>query len=244
MPATPASRLAPPAFAGGAGVLIVLIGALAVGGPTTVDGTPVAAAATTAAAPSGAAIPVAPPPSRTTPATTPPPAPPAAQAPPTSAPPAAPEAPPAQPPAQRPGTVRLTNGGTAALVRQELAADATLPVPASLGEATWWGAELDGATGATVLAGHVNWKGRIGPFSELWDTRVGDPVTVVGQDGVTRRFTVSKVDTVAKEALPGRAEELFGQTGPHRLVLVTCGGRWVGGHDGYESNRVVTALPA
>ncbi|WP_156754761.1 class F sortase [Actinokineospora pegani] len=240
MPGTSVSRLAPPAFAGGAGVLIVLIGALAVGGPTTVDGSPVAAAATTAAAPSGAAIAAAPPPSLPTSAT-PPPAAPTTEVPATSAPPAEP---PAQPPAQRPGTVRLTNGGTAALVRQELAADATLPVPASLGEATWWGADLNGGAGAMVLAGHVNWKGKIGPFSELWDSRVGDPVTVVGADGTTRRFTVSKIDTVAKEALPGRAEELFGQTGPHRLVLVTCGGRWVGGHDGYESNRVVTALPA
>jgi hypothetical protein len=43
--------------------------------------------------------------------------------------------------------------------------------------------------------------------------------------------------------LPGRAQELFGQDGAHRLVLVTCGGRWVGGHDGYEENRVVIAEP-
>lgn len=49
--------------------------------------------------------------------------------------------------------------------------------------------------------------------------------------------------TVHKDELPSRAQELFGQDGAHRLVLVTCGGRWVGGSDGCEENRVVIAEP-
>jgi hypothetical protein len=145
---------------------------------------------------------------------------------------------------QQPGTVRLPAGGTATLVRKELGPNAELPIPADLGQATWWGAELDAAGGASVFAGHVNWRGATGPFAELWTDGIGAPVSIVDKDGRTWRYRVSQLVTVHKNDLAARADELFGQSGPHRVVLVTCGGRWVGGSDGYEENRVVIADPA
>lgn len=216
--------LALPAVAGGAGLLV----AVAFGGAATVSGTAVAgthqptAPQAVALGGLGAVLPVEPPPAATTAA-------------PSS------EVPPPRTAGQRPGTVRLAKGGTATLVRQELGPDATLPVPNGVREATWWGAGLDSATGATVFAGHVDWKGQTGPFAELWTARTGDPVSVVDAAGRTWNYRVSRVETVSKGDLPARAEEFFGQTGAHRLVLVTCGGRWVGGAEGYESNRVVIA---
>ncbi|MGX7825292.1 class F sortase [Actinokineospora sp. 24-640] len=241
------SRLARPAIAGGASLAALVLIVVVTGGDVTTAGAPVAAPAppVPAAGVLGAGLPAA----TSTPAppsTTPPPAS-------SAAPPPAKTAAPRQPSAERPppavggqppGTVRLADGGQARLVRKELGPDATLPVPESLREATWWGAGLDAAQGATVFAGHVNWKGRTGPFAELWDARAGDPVSVVDGGGRSWRYRVSEVVTLAKDALPTRAEELFGQSGPHRLVLVTCGGRWVGGSDGYESNRIVIAVPA
>jgi len=143
-----------------------------------------------------------------------------------------------------PGTIRLPNGGEATLVRKEVRADGVLPVPDSVREATWWGAGLGSDRGATVLAGHVNWRGATGPFAELWDARANDPVTVLDSAGTTYRYRISELVTVGKEELPARAAELFGQDGPPRLVLVTCGGRWVGGAEGYASNRIVVATPA
>jgi LPXTG-site transpeptidase (sortase) family protein len=119
--------------------------------------------------------------------------------------------------------------------------DGVLPVPDGVREAAWWGAPLDAATGATVFAGHVNWRGATGPFAELWQAKIGDLATVVDADGGVHQFRVRQMVTVHKNDLPSRAQELFGQDGPHRLVLVTCGGRWVGGSDGYEENRVVIA---
>jgi len=175
--------------------------------------------------PAGAATPESP--------TTPPPA---------TTTPAPPTAPP--PAAQVPGTVRLPEGGLATLVRAEVTADGVLPVPEGVGEATWWGVELGAAEGATVLAGHVNWKGVTGPFDELWRAEAGRDVTVVDTAGTSFRYRVDRVVTVRKEELPQRAVELFGPRGGHRLVLVTCGGRWVGGGTGYEENRVVVAVPA
>lgn len=145
---------------------------------------------------------------------------------------------------QRPGTIRLPQGGTATLIRQEVGPDAVLPVPDNLDEATWWGAGLDAPEGASLLAGHVNWQGKVGPFAELWNTQVGQRVTVKDEQGRNWTYRVSQVITLDKDELPSRAEALFGQEGKHRLVLVTCGGRWIGGDTGYASNRVVIAEPA
>ncbi|MEV6909839.1 class F sortase [Amycolatopsis sp. NPDC051071] len=163
---------------------------------------------------------------------------------PTSPPPAPPPKPTEAPAPQGPGTIRLPAGGGAKLIRKELGPGAELPVPENLGEVTWWGAELSADTGASVFAGHVNWKGATGPFAELWNDRVGGAVTVVDKAGKSWPYKVSQLITLKKNELPRRADELFGQSGPHRIVLVTCGGRWVGGETGYAENRVVIADPA
>ncbi|KDN20952.1 class F sortase, partial [Amycolatopsis rifamycinica] len=198
----------------------------------------VAGTALPAAGAAGAAAPVpSPSPAATASAT---PAAPAAQTPSPSSSPSSP----APPPPQRPGTVRLPAGGTATLVRRDLGPGGELPVPADLGQATWWGAALDAASGASVFAGHVNWRGATGPFAELWSARIGTEVTIVDSAGKTWRYRIAQLVTVHKNDLPARADALFGPSGPHRVVLVTCGGRWVGGSDGYEENRVVIADPA
>ncbi|QGK68781.1 sortase [Allosaccharopolyspora coralli] len=148
-----------------------------------------------------------------------------------------------EPAGQPPGTVQLPQGGTATLVRKELEPTGTLPVPDGVGQATWWGAGLDAPEGATVLAGHVNWKGEIGPFDELWDAAPGGTVSVRDEQGTDFTYRVSEIVTVTKEELPAQAAELFSQGGEHRLVLVTCGGRFVGGDEGYTDNRIVIATP-
>jgi hypothetical protein len=215
---------------GAATVLAVQFGPTALATPPVV----VTGTALPAAGAAGAAAPVpSPSPTATAPA---PGAAPAAQTPSSAGPPPA-------PPTQRPGTVRLPDGGTATLVRKDLGPDGELPVPTDLGQATWWGASLDAASGASVFAGHVNWRGATGPFAELWNARIGTDVTIVDSAGKTWRYRISQLVTVHKSDLAARADYLFGPSGPHRLVLVTCGGRWVGGADGYEENRVVIADP-
>ncbi|RSN22489.1 sortase [Amycolatopsis sp. WAC 04169] len=142
---------------------------------------------------------------------------------------------------QAPGTVKLPGGGTAKLIRKELTADGTLPIPEGLDEATWWGAKLGADQGASLLSGHVNWKGKKGPFDELWRLKTGQEVDVVDTDGGKWVYKIGEIVTVHKTKLAEQAEKLFGPDGPHRLVLVTCGGEYVGGTDGYEDNRIVTA---
>jgi hypothetical protein len=146
-----------------------------------------------------------------------------------------------KPPA--PNTVLLPKGGRAALVRSGVAGDGTLQIPNGVTQAALWGAALDSPTGATLLAGHINWAGAAGPFAELWGAQAGQIVTVIDGGGKPLTFVVDQVLTVDKDNLPQHADELFGQTGSHRLVLVTCGGKWVGGALGYDQNRVVIAHP-
>jgi hypothetical protein len=147
-----------------------------------------------------------------------------------------------QPPAgKEPGVVKLPGGGTAKLVRQEVTGDGALPIPQSLAEAAWWGADAGAAQGATLLSGHVNWKGQKGPFDELWRVKDGQEVDVVDTDGGKWVYKIASILTVDKDKLDQQAAALFGQDGPHRLVLVTCGGDYVGGTEGYDENRIVTA---
>lgn len=144
---------------------------------------------------------------------------------------------------QRPGTIRLPEGGMAKLVRSEVNGDGVLPIPRGLQDAAWWGSRLGAESGASLISGHVNWGGAKGPFDELWRIQDGQEVTVADAAGGLWIYRVREIVTVHKNDLPARAPKLFAQNGPHRLVLVTCGGDYLGGTDGYRDNRVIVATP-
>ncbi len=142
---------------------------------------------------------------------------------------------------QTPQTVALPGGGTAKLVAEDLDADGALKIPQGLDEAAWWGAKLGADKGVALLSGHVNWKGGKGPFMELWQVKQGQEVKLTDAAGGAWTYRIDAVVTVHKSALADQADKLFDPDGPHKLVLVTCGGEYVGGKEGYEDNRVVTA---
>ncbi|MFD8496250.1 class F sortase [Amycolatopsis sp. NPDC059657] len=142
---------------------------------------------------------------------------------------------------KEPGVVTLPGGGVAKLVHQDLKDDGTLPIPEGLDEAAWWGSKVGADKGAALFSGHVNWKGKKGPFDELWRIKAGQDVSVSDAAGGKWTYKIEAVETVHKDKLAQRAEEFFSPDGPHRLVLVTCGGEYVGGSTGYEDNRIVTA---
>lgn len=146
-------------------------------------------------------------------------------------------------PGQTPGTVKLPGGGQAKLIAEEVGADGALPIPKSLGEAAWWGSGVGAAQGVTLLSGHVNWAGKTGPFQELWRMKPGQVVTVTDAAGKQWEYKIDEARTIHKSDLAAESAKLFDPEGPHRLVLVTCGGDYVGGQEGYDDNRVVTASP-
>ncbi|MGW4489443.1 class F sortase [Amycolatopsis sp. NPDC004368] len=144
-------------------------------------------------------------------------------------------------PGRQPGTVLLPGGGTAKLVQEPVGDDGALVIPQSLAEAAWWGSGLGADHGVTLFSGHVNWKGRTGPFDQLWRVKQGQTVTVTDTSGGRWSYRVEEVRTIHKSGLATESAKLFSPDGPHKLVLVTCGGDYVGPTVGYDDNRVVTA---
>ncbi|WP_025354467.1 class F sortase [Kutzneria albida] len=237
-PLAPRSRYRTPAAAAGTAIsgalgltmIVAAAGATLIAQGQQVRGTAMAASAASTATPQPQNAPAQAPPGSATP-------------PPITGPPQQPQQP-AQPVQPRANSVLLPKGGLAELVRSSVGGDGTLQVPNGVSKAALWGADLAAKSGATLIAGHINWEGTVGPFAELWGANQGQTVTVLDASGKPLRFTVSEVLTVNKDNLPQHAQQLFGQDGPHRLVLVTCGGQWVGGALGYDQNRVVIATPA
>ena len=117
-----------------------------------------------------------------------------------------------------------------------------LAVPDDPDRVGWWiGSAVPGADRGTVLlAGHVD-SARTGPgaLHRLATLPLGSTVEVRAGDRTVVYRTVAR-RSYAKTRLPA---DLFAAGGAHRLVLVTCGGTWIGGQQGYEANRVVIAEP-
>jgi hypothetical protein len=109
------------------------------------------------------------------------------------------------------------------------------PDPSVLG---WWrGVQPGAGAGSVLVAGHLDSRRYgLGPLQRLVDLEVGDRATVTGGGGDVAGYAVLAVRTYPKEELP--SSELFTASGPERLVLVTCGGRYDAGGGGWDSNVV------
>jgi LPXTG-site transpeptidase (sortase) family protein len=104
----------------------------------------------------------------------------------------------------------------------------------------WWsaGARPGGRIGSVLITGHTVSSGG-GAFDDLATLRAGDTVAVGTRKGLIR-YAVSGVTVYGKASLARRAPEIFDQSVPSRLVLVTCDD-WNG--ERYLSNAVVVADP-
>lgn len=109
--------------------------------------------------------------------------------------------------------------------------------PQTLG---WWsqGAPPGARRGGALITGHTVHTGG-GAFDDLEQLQHGAAVRVDTEHGVLD-YAVTAVTVFPKRTLAADAAEIFSQSVPGRLVLVTCED-W-NGHD-YESNVVVVAEP-
>jgi LPXTG-site transpeptidase (sortase) family protein len=135
-------------------------------------------------------------------------------------------------------------GNADAAVHPAATVDGLLRVPENVRHVGWWdgSARAGEAFGSTVIAGHVDSDTYgIGFFARLLRIKVGDTVTLRG-DSHRLRYRVTSVRKVDKKALATKSQA-FQQTGPHRLVLITCTGNFHRDRGGYDSNLVVVAKP-
>jgi sortase (surface protein transpeptidase) len=118
--------------------------------------------------------------------------------------------------------------------------DGTMEVP-DVSDIGWY---LHGATpgrpGATVIVAHVWWHKTAGPFHRLGTLEPGARIEVGGDDGAIYDYTVVKRTMYDKDSLPG---DLWRNSGPETLVLITCGGEFNSATRRYKQNIVVYAVP-
>lgn len=122
-------------------------------------------------------------------------------------------------------------------------ADGAMSVPSEVSTVGWYRfGPAPGEAGHAVLAGHVDSRtqGR-GVFRALLDVGLGDVVEVGAADGVTTHWRVVQRTLVDKQMTT--LDDLWVRSGPPRLVLVTCGGRFDRATRTYRSNVVVVAVP-
>lgn len=135
-------------------------------------------------------------------------------------------------------------GGLSAPVQPAQTVDGELQIPENVEHVGWWdGSSYAGDPfGSTVIAGHID-SAEQGPgfFTRLLTMQVDEVVTV--RSGANQqRYRVVSTTLVDKDAL-ATDTAVFEQTGGHRLVLITCSGRWLPEVGSYESNFVVVAEP-
>jgi LPXTG-site transpeptidase (sortase) family protein len=104
----------------------------------------------------------------------------------------------------------------------------------------WWsgGARPGDPTGSALLTGHTIHTGG-GALDDLERLAPGDEITVTRERGQVA-YVVGSVSILSTEEVARRYRELFDQSGPGRLVLVTCED-WDG--TAFRSSVVVIAQP-
>lgn len=99
-----------------------------------------------------------------------------------------------------------------------------------------------GNVGSSVITGHINYQGQGTGYAEKFTKLKKDQEFTVVIDGQERTFRV----TEAPYRLPkgsGFPDVVNDKEGENRLVLITCGGQFVGGALGYEDNIITVAEP-
>lgn len=116
--------------------------------------------------------------------------------------------------------------------------DGVLQAPKTGGVAGWYrDSPTPGQTGASVIAGHVDWTDGPAVFYRLGSLTPGDHVYVRRADGTVAVFTVHAIRQYAKNSFPSAF--VYGDAPGPELRLITCGGAFANGH--YVDNIVVFA---
>ncbi|WP_454084258.1 sortase domain-containing protein [Georgenia sp. Marseille-Q6866] len=117
-----------------------------------------------------------------------------------------------------------------------------LQLPEDPARVGWWaaGAVPGQGEGTVVLAGHMDGLRRGGAMSAMLEVASGDVVSLEDSRGRAHEYRVVERSTTPQESLD---PSIFATDGPHRLVLVTCGGTYDEATGRYSENIVVVAEP-
>jgi len=125
--------------------------------------------------------------------------------------------------------------------------DGAMEIPDDVATVGWYATEhrriSPGEPGTAVIAGHRDSRRQgAGALHDLSLLEPGDTIHVVHLDGRTSVWSVDRVLTTPRDALPSRL--LFARDGDPLLAVVTCGGTFDRATRTYSHNTIVIATPA
>lgn len=122
--------------------------------------------------------------------------------------------------------------------------DGSVEIPEDITRVGWYrfGAGPGQGAGSTVIVGHRDGvdDGR-GAFYSISALEPGDTVELQLANGSVNRYEVVAREAIDRELLP--SDELFAESGPERLTLISCIGYFDRNGGGYQQNVIVTAVP-
>lgn len=142
-----------------------------------------------------------------------------------------------------PGRATFPDSGVVAeVVPVGVLASGALHIPEDPSQVGWWAAgAMPGQThGTVVLAGHMDGRSHGGAMSVLLQVRGGDTVQLEDRRGGAHEYRILARSTAPRDSVD---PALFTTQGPHRLVLITCGGTYDERAGQYTENIVVVAEP-
>jgi sortase (surface protein transpeptidase) len=122
------------------------------------------------------------------------------------------------------------------------AKDGTVDVPPLKrhNEAGWFDeGPTPGQFGPALIVGHADTRSGPSIFHDLGRLKPGQRVEVLRSDHRVAVFEINSVEHFGKAKLP--IQRVYGDYSRPSLRLVTCGGTWLGGAQGYSDNVIVFA---
>ncbi len=117
--------------------------------------------------------------------------------------------------------------------------DGAMASPSALDMVGWFNrGPVPGQPGDAVIDGHFGLPAEPAVFRDLRLLRPGDAIQVVWPDGRLADFRVALSETMAPSTQPSG---LFARSGPARLSLITCAGKWEQSVRSYSDRLIVTA---
>jgi hypothetical protein len=107
-------------------------------------------------------------------------------------------------------------------------------------EAGWFNrGPTPGQFGPALIVGHADTRTGPSVFHDLHTLKPGQQIEILRADHQVAVFQINSVEHFSKAKLP--IKRVYGDYSRPSLRLVTCGGEWLGGADGYRDNVIVFA---
>jgi len=133
-------------------------------------------------------------------------------------------------------------GVKAPIMQVALAKDGSVDVPPLKrhNEVGWFDqGPTPGQFGPALIVGHADTRTGPSVFHHLGRLKPGQKIEVLRADDSVAVFQINSVERFSKQKLPRK--RVYGDYSRPSLRLMTCGGRWLGGEQGYSDNVVVFA---